>query len=112
MLEEIKIEKAIRKGDIVITGEGRLMDRLLWKKAPIGVAGNWRKNTEKPVLAFAGSVTEEADACNAAGIDAFFPIFTPVATLEEAMDPETARRNMKKTVEPGFRVISRFSIDL
>lgn len=111
VLEEIKIEKAIQEGDIVITGEGRLDGQTVMGKAPIGVA-KLAKKYGKPVLAFAGSVTEEADACNAAGIDAFFPILRQVATLEEAMDPETARRNMKKTVEQVFRVISRFSIDL
>ena len=111
VLEEIKIEKAIQEGDIVITGEGRLDGQTVMGKAPIGVA-KLAKKYGKPVLAFAGSVTEEADACNAAGIDAFFPILRQVATLEEAMDSETARRNMKKTVEQVFRVISRFSIDL
>ena len=111
VLEEIKIEKAIQEGDIVITGEGRLDGQTVMGKAPIGVA-KLAKKYGKPVLAFAGSVTEEADACNAAGIDAFFPILRQVATLVEAMDPETARRNMKKTVEQVFRVISRFSIDL
>lgn len=111
VLEEIKIEKAIQEGDIVITGEGRLDGQTVMGKAPVGVA-KLAKKYGKPVLAFAGSVTEEADACNAAGIDAFFPILRQVATLEEAMDPETARRNMKKTVEQVFRVISRFSIDL
>ena len=80
-------------------------------KAPIGVA-KLAKKYGKPVLAVAGSVTEEADACNTAGIDAFFPILRQVTTLEEAMEPETAKRNMKKTVEQVFRLISRFPIDL
>ena len=111
VLEEIKIEKAIQEGDIVITGEGRLDGQTVMGKAPIGVA-KLAKKYGKPVLAVAGSVTEEADACNTAGIDAFFPILRQVTTLEEAMEPETAKRNMKKTVEQVFRLISRFPIDL
>ena len=42
-------------------------------KAPAGVAA-MAKQYGALVLAFAGSVTEDAGACNQAGIDAFFPI--------------------------------------
>lgn len=111
VLEEIKIKKTIQEADIVITGEVRLDGQTVMGKAPIGVA-KLAKKYGKPVLAVAGSVTEEADACNTAGIDAFFPILRQVTTLEEAMEPETAKRNMKKTVEQVFRLISRFPIDL
>ena len=63
------------------------------------------KEFHKPVLALSGSVTREATACNDAGIDAFFPILRSVVTLEEAMDPENARRNMADTAEQVFRLI-------
>ena len=39
------------------------------------------------------------------GIDAFFPILRQVTTLEEAMDPQTAQKNMESAVEQVFRVI-------
>ena len=60
-------------------------------KAPVGVAG-LAKQFGKPVLAFAGCVTEDAVACNQKGIDAFFPILRTVTTLSEAMEPGTAMR--------------------
>ena len=90
--------------DLVITGEGRLDGQTVMGKAPVGVA-RIAKEFHKPVLAFSGSVTREAAACNDAGIDAFFPILRSVVTLEEAMDPENARKNMADTAEQVFRLV-------
>lgn len=78
--------------------------RLLWEKAPVGVAKLAKKYNAK-VVAFAGSVTKEATACNKEGIDAFFPILRGVSTLAEAMDPVNARSNMVATVEQVFRLL-------
>ena len=66
------------------------------------------KEFHKPVLAFSGSVTREAAACNDAGIDAFFPILRTVTSLEEAMEPRQAMENMEAAVEQVFRVIKTF----
>ena len=104
VLEEIGIENQIKNADIVITGEGRLDGQTVMGKAPIGIA-RLAKKYGKLVLAFSGSVTEDAASCNEAGIDAFFPILRQVTTLEEAMDPQTAQKNMESAVEQVFRVI-------
>lgn len=104
VLEETKLREYVKDADLVITGEGRLDGQTVMGKAPVGVA-RIAKEFHKPVLAFSGSVTREAAACNAAGIDAFFPILRSVVTLEEAMDPENARRNMTDTAEQVFRLI-------
>ena len=63
------------------------------------------KTESTEVLAFAGSVTKEAVACNEAGIDAFFPIMRGISTLEEAMDPNTAKANMTAAAEQVFRLL-------
>ena len=57
------------------------------------------------MIAFSGSVTEDATACNAKGIDAFFPILRSVVTLQDAMDHNNAAHNMANTVEQVFRLI-------
>ena len=57
------------------------------------------------VIAFAGSVTADATACNNAGIDAFFPIVRGVTTLEEAMDPANAKANLAACAEQVFRLL-------
>ena len=108
ILEETHLEKYIRDADVVITGEGRLDGQTVMGKAPIGVA-RIAKKYEKPVLAFSGCVVKEAVACNAEGIDAFFPVLRNVVSLEDAMNPVNARQNMADTAEQVFRTIRTFS---
>ncbi len=108
VLEETRLEDYVKDADIVITGEGRLDGQTIMGKAPIGVAKT-AKRFGKPVLAFAGCVTRDAVACNAEGIDAFFPILQSVVSLEEAMAPGNARANMAAAVEQVFRVVKTFS---
>ena len=105
VLEETCLEKYMENVDIVITGEGRLDGQTAMGKAPVGVARLAKKH-DIPVIAFAGSVTKEAVACNQNGIDAFFPILRGVVTLEEAMKPENAKANMTDTVEQVFRLMN------
>lgn len=104
VLEETHLEDCIKDADIVVTGEGRLDGQTVMGKAPIGVA-EVAKKYGKPVIAFAGSVTQDANTCNANGIDAYFPILQEVVTLEEAMEPEKAKHNLTATVEQVFRVL-------
>ena len=111
VLEEIGIESAINAADIVITGEGRLDGQTVRGKAPIGIA-RLAKKYGKPVIAFSGAVTEDAAACNPAGIDAFFPILRQITTLEAAMSPTTAQRNMTATVEQVFRLLKTFMLNV
>lgn len=105
VLEETHLEDYIKDADLVITGEGRLDSQTVMGKGPAGVA-NIAKKYNKPVIAFAGSVTKDATICNNHGIDAFFPILRRISTLQEAMDSENARQNMIDTVEQVIRLYS------
>lgn len=104
ILDETRLEEHILNADMVVTGEGRLDGQTIFGKAPIGVAKLAKKHGKR-VLAFAGSVTEDARMCNEHGIDAFFPIVRGVCTLQEAMDGEHAKKNMVSAVEQVFRLI-------
>ena len=104
VLEETGLEDEMKDADFVITGEGRLDSQTALGKAPIGVAHLAKKHGKK-VLAFAGCLTPDAGACNENGIDAFFPILRRVITVQEAMETETARENMIRSVEQVFRLI-------
>ncbi len=104
ILEKTGLEEYIKAADVVVTGEGRLDFQTAMGKAPIGVA-KLAKKYQKPVLAFAGSVTKDADECNRQGIDAFFPILRRVCTLDEAMEKETAQQNLTDTAEQVFRML-------
>lgn len=103
ILEQTHLEDFIKDADLVITGEGRLDAQTVMGKGPSGVAAIAKKYG-KPVVALAGSIREDAGVCNEHGIDAFFPILQRVCTLEEAMDPETARRNIADTAEQVMRL--------
>ncbi len=105
VLDETKLEDQILNADMVVTGEGRLDGQTILGKVPIGVA-KLAKKYGKKVLAFAGSVTEDAIECNAHGIDAFFPIVRNVCTLQEAMDSDNAKANIVSAVEQVFRLIN------
>lgn len=105
ILDEIRLEDDIRNCDIVITGEGKLDYQTAMGKAPIGVA-RLAKKYDKKVLAFAGAVTEDANKCNGAGIDAYFSIQRTPISVSKAMEYETARANLISTVEQVFRLIS------
>lgn len=104
VLEAIQFEQEVKDADFVITGEGRMDVQTAMGKVPVGVARLAKKYGAK-VLAFAGGVTKDAGACNAAGIDAFFPIVREITTLEEAMIPEIAKENMELAVEQVFRLL-------
>ncbi len=76
----LKLEERIAASDLVITGEGRLDDQTLEGKGPAGVAALARKHG-RPVLAFAGSVTQEAEPL----FEATCAIVDQPVSLEEAM---------------------------
>ena len=103
ILREIKLEEEIKDADLVITGEGRLDYQTAMGKAPAGVA-KLAKKYQLPVIAFSGAVAKGAEKCNDLGIDAYFPILRDVTTLSEAMDQQTASKNMINAVEQVFRL--------
>lgn len=102
--EEIDIEEEIKSADIVVTGEGRLDSQTIMGKAPIGIAALAKKYNKK-VIAFSGCAAEGAEICNEHGIDAFFPILRNIATLQEALDPNNAYRNLSATAYQVFRLL-------
>lgn len=105
VLDFTGMEEVVKDADYLITGEGQLDRQTVMGKAPSGIAG-LGEEYDIPVLAFSGSVTDDARYCNDHGITAFFPILRRICSLEEAMDTETAQKNMADTAEQVFRVIS------
>ena len=104
ILNAVHLEDEIKNANVVVTGEGRLDHQTAMGKAPVGVAKLGKKYGAK-TIAFAGSVTKDAVACNEAGIDAFFPIVRGISTLQEAMEPATAKANMAAATEQVFRLL-------
>ena len=98
ILDKIGIENEISDSDLVITGEGKIDSQTIMGKAPIGIA-RLAKKYKKPVIAFSGCVSRDANICNSYGIDAVFPIVRTPCTLSDAMDEENAKNNMADCVE-------------
>lgn len=110
VMDAVDMEKTMEGADLVFTGEGRLDGQTAMGKAPVGIAKLAKKHGAK-VVALAGAVIEGAEKCNENGIDAFFPILRRIVTLDEAMDPETAKENMIRTAEQVIRLVSAFRQD-
>lgn len=104
VINETHLDEYIKESDIVITGEGRLDKQSVMGKAPIGVA-KLAKKYKKKVIAFSGCIGDGADACNDAGIDAYFPILQKPCTLQEAMNVDNAYANLKATATQVFRLL-------
>ena len=104
VLDVTRLEDYIKDADVVVTGEGRLDRQSAMGKAPVGVA-KLAKKYGKLCVAFSGTVTEDAVACNEVGIDAFFPIRRAICTLEEAMDTKNASRDLADTALQVFKLI-------
>lgn len=102
--EAISLEDKIKSADIVITGEGRLDGQSARGKAPVGVARIARK-CGKTCIAFSGCVGDGAEDCNGEGIDAYFPIIQLPCSLDEAMNTDIARKNLKNTAKQVFNLI-------
>jgi glycerate kinase len=109
VIEATSLEEKIKNADIVITGEGRLDGQSCMGKAPIGVARLAKKHG-KTVIAFSGCVTDDARLTNEHGIDAFFPIVRRPCTLVDAMNEDTAYKNLADTAEQVFRIIKIMKI--
>lgn len=107
VLDAVGMEEAMEGADLVITGEGRLDEQTAMGKAPVGIAQLGKKHGARTV-ALAGALKDGCEACNAAGIDAYFPIIRKIVTLDEAMDRVAARENMIKTAEQVFRLVLAF----
>jgi glycerate kinase len=58
------------------------------------------------VIAFCGSADGGA-AINACGIDAYFPILPGPMSLQEAMAPGTAEKNLEETARQVFLLIGK-----
>ena len=104
VLDAVELEKELVEADYVVTGEGKIDGQTSMGKPPVGVAKIAKKYGAK-VIAFAGSATEDAGACNQEGIDAFFSVIREVTTLDEAMNPERAKKNVELTAEQVFRLL-------
>ena len=104
VLQTIGASKNLTDADLFITGEGRLDSQTARGKAPAGAARFLKRLNPKCVaVELCGSIGERPETIHALGIDAFFPIIGIPATEASAMDPETAKDNLRRTAAEAVR---------
>ena len=100
VLDTLHFNDLLEGVDLVITGEGRMDAQTAMGKTPQGVAeAAMRRNI--PVIALTGNV-EDAEIINRIGICGVFSILPRPMSLQEAMNSDTARQNIRQTVEQLF----------
>lgn len=97
MLEALDFSNKIKSADLIITGEGKADRQTLMGKVPSGILAEARKQNI-PVILLAGNI-EDSDELQQAGFEGVFSVNPPFISLEEAMRPEVACKNIQQTVE-------------
>lgn len=103
VLEAIDFDHILEGCDIVITGEGRLDDQTVMGKAPSGVLATALKQ-QIPTIAIGGSVVW-CDELRNSGFAAIEVITPEGMSIEDAMQPAVAKKNISYTAE---RIAKRF----
>ena len=106
VIEETNLKKYISEADLVVTGEGLLDSQTLSGKAPMGIA-HIAKVFNKPVIAIVGAVSASFDGDMVPDVDAYFPVLRRCSTLQEAMNPATARINIVATSQQIFKLLDK-----
>ncbi|WMT20046.1 glycerate kinase [Parageobacillus toebii] len=84
VLETVNFHERIQGASLVITGEGRIDRQTIFGKTPIGVA-KAAKRYNIPVIAIAGSVSDDSDVVRSYGIDALYSIVPGIIPIEKAL---------------------------
>jgi glycerate kinase len=104
VLDMIDMEKHMIGADFVITGEGRMDGQTSRGKAPLGVA-KLAQSHQLPVIALAGSVTEETDTLHSLGMTSIFSIMSSPMILEKAMDPKVTFNHLRRMANQLFKLL-------
>ena len=96
LLDTIRFDDLLQDADLVITGEGSADRQTLMGKLPFGILQRARKQNV-PVMLIAGRIADEQLLLDA-GFSHVACINPPGIPLEIAMQPDTAKENIRKTV--------------
>jgi glycerate kinase len=92
--DALHLAEIVKNADLVITGEGRIDSQTVHGKVPVGVA-RVAKRFNIPVIAIAGSLTDDVEIVHQHGLDAVFSVIYRICTLEDALS--NARENVRRT---------------
>ena len=104
LLREIGFDEMIQDADLVITGEGHSDRQTLMGKLPQRILEHVLKNkatTDQQIWLVSGGVSEK-QALLDAGFDQVLAVSPQNMDLEEAMNPEIAKRNIANAIRVFF----------
>ena len=96
LLDTIHFDDLLHDADLVITGEGSADRQTLMGKLPFGILQRAQRH-DVPVMLIAGRIADEQLLLDA-GFSHVACINPPGISLEIAMQPDTAKENIRKTV--------------
>lgn len=97
VLEANRFHEYIQQADFIITGEGKADRQTLMGKVAIGVLQEG-KRAKKPVILIAGRIEDEHPLYEA-GFYRIYEITPSSMSPQEAMRKETAKENIRRTME-------------
>ena len=95
LLDTIRFDDLLQDTDLVITGEGSADRQTLMGKLPFGILQR-AQNRDVPVMLIAGRIADEQQLLDA-GFSRVACINSPDLPLEIALQPETAKENIRQT---------------
>lgn len=98
ILDYLRIPEQLPYYRLIITGEGCLDAQSIMGKGPVTLA-RLAKSMNIPVLLFAGCVRDGAEVCKEYGVSAYYHTLPDTLSIEEAMKPTIAYRNLLNTVK-------------
>ena len=104
LLREIGFDEMIKDADLVITGEGHSDRQTLMGKLPLRILEHVLKNkatTDLQIWLVSGGVSEKQTLLDA-GFDQVLAVSPQNMDLEEAMNPEIAKRNIANAIKVSF----------
>jgi glycerate kinase len=95
LLDTIRFDDLLQDADLVITGEGSADRQTLMGKLPFGILQR-AQNRDVPVMLIAGRIADKQQLLDA-GFSRVACINPPDLPLEIALQPETAKENIRQT---------------
>lgn len=103
VISAVHLEEAVKKADLILTGEGSLDSQTAYGKTPWGVARLGKKHSV-PVVALAGNLGEGWQTLYEHGFHAFFCTMKGVMPLDKAMS--RAEKDIESVSENIMRLLT------
>lgn len=100
----LHFDQRIREADLIFTGEGKIDAQTTQGKVISGILSSARRQ-HIPVIALTGHASETDDTLYRAGLTAVFSIHSAPVSLEQALSPDYARKQIRQTTEQICRIL-------